>query len=67
MAIERQRRRSTLSRMDDALLVVVGIVVVMAVLSVVGLIVHAVLFFVKVAVAAVLFGLIVRLMAGRRS
>jgi Flp pilus assembly protein TadB len=67
MAIERQRRRSTLSRMDDALLVVVGIVVVMAVLSVVGLIVHAVLFFVKVAVAAVLFGLIVRFMAGRRS
>ncbi|HZQ27882.1 MAG TPA: hypothetical protein VFA94_09295 [Acidimicrobiales bacterium] len=67
MAIERQRRRNTLSRMDDALLVVVGIVAVLAVLSIVGFVVHAVFFFVKVAVAAVLFGLIFRFIAGRRS
>jgi hypothetical protein len=65
MAIERHRR-GTLSRLDDALLLVVGVVVVLAVLSVVGFVVHAVMFFVKVAIAAVLFGLIVRFVANRR-
>ena len=65
MAIERHRR-GTLSRLDDALLLVVGVVAVLAVLSVVGFVVHAVMFFVKVAIAAVLFGLIVRFVANRR-
>ena len=55
-----------MSKLDDALLVVLGIVAVLAVFTVIGWIVHTVMFFVKVAIAAVIFGLIVRAVAGRR-
>lgn len=57
---------STLSKLDDALLVVLGVVAVLAVFAIVGWIVHAVFFLVKVAIAAVVFGLIVRAIVGRR-
>jgi hypothetical protein len=65
VAIER-RKGSTVSKLDDALLVVLGVVAVLAVFTVVGWIMHAVFFLVKVAIAAVVFGLIVRAVASRR-
>lgn len=55
-----------MSKLDDALLVVLGVVAVLAVFTVVGWIMHAVFFLVKVAIAAVVFGLIVRAVASRR-
>ena len=61
-----ERRRSALDRLDDALLVVVALVGVVILFSVVGWVVHTVVFFVKLALVAVFIGLIVRLVARRR-
>ena len=61
-----ERRRSALDRLDDALLVVVALVGVVILFSVVGWVVHTVVFFVKLALVAVFVGLIVRLVARRR-
>ncbi|MDQ1436573.1 MAG: hypothetical protein QOK43_202 [Acidimicrobiaceae bacterium] len=52
--------------MDDALLVVVGLVAAVVAFSVVGWIMHAVFFLVRLAVAAVVFGLIARAVITRR-
>jgi hypothetical protein len=65
MALQ-QRRWSRLSKLDDALLVVGAVVGVFVLFAVVGWVVHAVLFLIKVAVVAVVFGLIVRAVVGRR-
>jgi hypothetical protein len=61
-----ERRRSVLDRLDDGLLVIVALVGVVILFSVVGWVIHTVLFFVKVALVAVFIGLIVRLVARRR-
>jgi len=61
-----ERRRSALDRLDDALLVIVALVGVVILFAVVGWVIHAVLFVVKVALVAVFIGLIVRLVARRR-
>jgi hypothetical protein len=65
MQLER-RNRSTLAKLDDGLLIVAGVVGVIVLFAVVGWVIHAVLFLVKIAVVAVVFGLIVRAVAGRR-
>jgi hypothetical protein len=61
-----ERRRSTLDRLDDGLLVIVALVGVVVLFSVVGWVVHTVVFFVKVALVAVFIGLIVRVVARHR-
>lgn len=66
MQLER-RNRSTLSKLDDGLLIAAGVVGVIVLFAVVGWVIHAVLFLLKIAVVAVVFGLIVRAVAGRRS
>jgi hypothetical protein len=58
--------RSTLSRLDDLLLIGVAAVAAIAVFWMIGWVVSAVLFLVKIAVAAVVFGLIVRAVINRR-
>ena len=65
MPLER-RSRSTISRLDDVLLIAVAAVAAIAVFWMIGWIVSAVLFLVKVAIAAVVFGLIVRAVINRR-
>lgn len=65
MPLER-RTRSTLSRLDDILLIGLGVVAAVAVFWMIGWVVSAVLFLVKVAVAAVVFGLVVRAVVNRR-
>jgi hypothetical protein len=66
MDLER-RRRSTLDKFDNALLIAAAVVGVFVLFAVVGWVIHAVLFLIKVAVVAVVFGLIVRAVVGRRS
>ena len=61
-----ERRRSALDRLDDGLLVIVALVGVVILFSVVGWVIHTVVFFVKLALVAVFIGLIVRLVARRR-
>ena len=61
-----ERRRSTLDRLDDGLLVIAALVGVVLVFTVIGWLIHAVLFFVKLAVIALFIGLVVRLAARRR-
>jgi hypothetical protein len=65
MQLER-RNRSTLAKLDDGLLIAAGVVGVIVLFAVVGWVIHAVLFLLKIAVVAVVFGLIVRAVAGRR-
>lgn len=59
-------RRSTLARVDDALGVAVVVLAALAVLSVIGWLVHTLFFFVKLAVLAVMVALAVRIFARRR-
>ena len=61
-----ERRRSALDRLDDGLLVIVALVGVVILFSVVGWVIHTVVFFVKLALVAVFIGLIVRLVARHR-
>ena len=61
-----ERRRSVLDRLDDGLLVIVALVGVVILFSVVGWVIHTVVFFVKLALVAVFIGLIVRLVARNR-
>jgi hypothetical protein len=61
-----ERRRSTLDRLDDALLVVVALVGVVIAFTVIGWLVHTVVFFLKLALLAVFVGLIARFVAHRR-
>jgi len=61
-----ERRRSMLDRLDDGLLVIVALVGVVILFSVVGWVIHTVVFFVKLGLVAVFIGLIVRLVAHRR-
>lgn len=61
-----RRRKSTVSKLDDALLVVAAIVAAVVVFSVVSWVLHAVFLLVKLAVAAVVFGLIARAVINRR-
>jgi len=61
-----ERRRSALDRLDDGLLVIVALVGVVILFSVVGWVIHTVVFFVKLALVAVFIGLIVRLVARNR-
>ena len=65
MPLER-RSRSAISRLDDIVLVGVAIVAALAVFWMIGWIVSAVVFLLKVALAAVVFGLIVRAILNRR-
>jgi F0F1-type ATP synthase assembly protein I len=60
-----ERRRSTLDRLDDALLVVVALVGVVLVFSVIGWLVDTLVFFVKLALVAVFIGLIARFVMRR--
>ncbi|TML38457.1 MAG: hypothetical protein E6G27_14220 [Actinobacteria bacterium] len=62
----RNRRRSTLDRLDDGLLVVVAIVGVFLLLQVVSWAVGTILFAVKLAIVAVVVGLVLRLIAALR-
>ena len=62
----RNRRRSTLDRLDDGLLVVVAIVGVFLLLQVVSWAVGTILFAVKLAIVAVVVGLVLRLIAAIR-
>ena len=55
-----------LDRLDDGLLVIVALVGVVILFSVVGWVIHTVVFFVKLGLVAVFIGLIVRLVAHRR-
>jgi Flp pilus assembly protein TadB len=59
--------KSIMSRLDDFLLIAVAVAAGLVAFTVLGWVLHTVLFLVKVAVAAVVFGLIVRLVVGRRS
>ena len=71
MAKDLERRRTgggTLAKLDDALLVVVGIVAVLVVLKIVGFIAGTIFFFVKAAVVVGLVYLVLRfLLRGRGS
>jgi hypothetical protein len=60
-----ERRRSTLDRLDDVLLVVVALVGVVLVFSVIGWLVDTLVFFVKLALVAVFIGLIARFVMRR--
>ena len=62
----RNRRRSTLDRLDDGLLVVAGIVGVRLVLQVVSSVVGTVLFVIKLAVVAAVVFVILRVLAALR-
>ncbi|HMC41881.1 MAG TPA: hypothetical protein VKI20_02645 [Acidimicrobiales bacterium] len=62
----RNRRRSTLDRLDDGLLVVAGIVGVLLVLQVVSWVVGTVLFVIKLAVVAAVVFVILRVLAALR-
>jgi hypothetical protein len=66
----RQSRRSTLSKFDNALLIVAVVVAGIVALSIVGWVIGAIVglvwFVVKVAVVGLIIGLIVRAVAGRR-
>src|SRR5207244_5759572 len=62
----RNRRRSTLDRLDDGLLVVAGIVGVLLVLQVVSWVVGTVLFVIKLAVVAAVVFVILRVLAAVR-
>jgi len=60
------RRRSTLDRLDDGLLVVVAIVGVFLLLQVLSWVVGTILLVVKLAVVAVVVAVIMRAVAGLR-
>jgi hypothetical protein len=60
-----ERRRSTLDRLDDGLLLVAALVGVVVLFAVIGWVVNTVVFFVKLALVAVFVGLIVRFFARR--
>jgi hypothetical protein len=62
----RNRRRSTLDRLDDGLLVVVAVVGVLLLLQVVSWAIGTILFVVKLAIVAVVVGLVLRLIAAIR-
>jgi hypothetical membrane protein len=55
-----ERRRSTISRLDDGLLIVVAVVAALFVFSLLTWVIHAVAFIVKVAVIAAVVALVVR-------
>lgn len=55
-----ERRKSTLSKLDDGILIAVVVVGAIVALSVVGLVVHALFFLVKIAVIGLILGLVVR-------
>jgi len=55
-----QRRRSTLSKLDDGLLIAVVVVGAVFALAVAGLVVHTLFFLLKVAVVGLVIGLVVR-------
>ena len=61
-----RRKSGTLAKLDDALLVVVGIVAVLVVLKVIGFIAGTIFFFVKVAVAAAVVVIALRLLTRSR-
>ena len=60
-----ERRRSTLDRLDDGLLVVAALVGVVLVFSVIGWLVDTLVFFVKLALVAVFIGLVARFVMRR--
>ena len=60
------RGRSTLSRLDDWALVVIGLVAGLIVLAVISFVVHTVIFLLKVAIVAAVAGLVFRAVVNRR-
>ena len=67
MDLEPRRTGSSLAnRLDDFLLIAVAVAAGLVVFSLLGWVLHTVMFLVKVAAAAVVFGLIVRFIVGRR-
>jgi energy-coupling factor transporter transmembrane protein EcfT len=61
-----KRRSSSLSRLDDGILVVAAIVGVILLFTVIGWIFHTVMFLFKLALAAAVVGVVFRFFAGRR-
>ena len=59
-------RRSTLDILDNWLLIVVGIIAAVIVWNILGWVFGAVIFLVKVAVAALVISVAVRIASGRR-
>jgi hypothetical protein len=60
-------RRSTLDILDNWLLIVVGIIAAVVVWNILGWVFGAILFLVKVAVAALVIAVAVRIASGRRA
>jgi hypothetical protein len=62
-----ERRRSTLSKLDDGLLIVAIVVGVVFALSILSLVVHAVFWMLKLAVIALVIAFVFRLVNRRSS
>ena len=62
-----QRRRSTLSKLDDGLLVVAIVVGVVIALSILGFVIHTIFWLARLAIIGLVIGLVVRFVSRRNS